>query len=198
MEDHNVLIRALRAGDPQALESLFETYADRLYRLALGLLGDPFEAEDIVQEAFLKVITRIEGFQERSNLGTWLYRVAYNASIDRLRLRRESPLPEDDPDLDDSLPMPEVLSEWHTPWHTPESHLIGGESLEYLDAAIQTLPESLRSVFVLRDIDELSTRETAEVLGITENTVKVRLHRARLALRERLSVYFAERTADKG
>jgi RNA polymerase sigma-70 factor (ECF subfamily) len=192
MPDHNVLIRALRAGDPQALESLFETYADRLYRLALGLLGDPFEAEDIVQEAFLKVITRLDNFQERSNLGTWLYRVAYNASIDRLR--RESPLPEDDPDLDDSLPMPEVLSEWHT----PESHLIVGESLEYLDAAIQTLPESLRSVFVLRDIDELSTRETAEVLGITENTVKVRLHRARLALRERLSVYFAERTADKG
>jgi RNA polymerase sigma-70 factor (ECF subfamily) len=178
MPDHNVLIRALRAGDPQALESLFETYADRLYRLALGLLGDPFEAEDIVQEAFLKVITRLDNFQERSNLGTWLYRVAYNASIDRLRLRRESPLPEDDPDLDDSLPMPEVLSEWHT----PESHLIVGESLEYLDAAIQTLPESLRSVFVLRDIDELSTRETAEVLGITENTVKVRLHRARLAL----------------
>lgn len=194
MQDHDSLIRLLRAGDPQSLERLFEDYADRIYRLALGLLGDPLEAVDIVQETFLKVIARIDSFQERSNLGTWLYRKAYNASIDRLRLRNESPLPDEGLELDGLFPIPEVLSEWHT----PESQVMGGESMEILDAAIQSLPESLRTVFVLRDVEDLSTRETAEILSITENTVKVRLHRARLTLRERLSAYFGEPALDKG
>lgn len=194
MLDDQSLLRGLRDGDPQALTTIFESYADRLYRLALGLLGDPYEAEDIVQEAFLKAITHIDSFQGRSNIGTWLYRVAYNGSLDRLRGRTDEPFPEDDPGEESPFPMPEVFSEWHT----PERLVIGGEGSLVLDEAIQSLPESLRSVFVLRDVEQLSTAETAEVLGINENLVKVRLHRARLTLRERLSVYFVERMVDKG
>lgn len=187
-------MQELKAGKPDAFASLFDTYADRLYRLGMSLVGDPFEAEDIVQEAFLKAISHIDRFQARSRLGTWLYRVVYNSSIDRLRGRVDNPLPEEsDPD-ENSLPMPEVLLEWHT----PEALVISNEGQDYLDQAIQSLPGSLRSVFVLRDIEELSTAQTAEILGIGESLVKVRLHRARLALREQLAVYFAERLPDKG
>ncbi len=194
MPEDTFLLQELKAGKPDAFASLFDTYADRLYRLGMSLVGDPFEAEDIVQEAFLKAISHIDRFQARSRLGTWLYRVVYNSSIDRLRGRVDNPLPEEsDPD-ENSLPMPEVLLEWHT----PEALVISNEGQDYLDQAIQSLPGSLRSVFVLRDIEELSTAQTAEILGIGESLVKVRLHRARLALREQLAVYFAERLPDKG
>jgi RNA polymerase sigma-70 factor (ECF subfamily) len=194
MPEDTFLLQELKAGKPDAFASLFDTYADRLYRLGMSLVGDPFEAEDIVQEAFLKAITHIDSFQARSSLGTWLYRVVYNSSIDRLRSRVDNPLPEEsDPD-ENSLPMPEVLLEWHT----PEALAISNEGQDYLDQAIQSLPGALRSVFVLRDIEELSTAQTAEILGIGESLVKVRLHRARLALREQLAVYFAERLPDKG
>lgn len=194
MPEDTFLLQELKAGRPDAFASLFDTYADRLYRLGMSLVGDPFEAEDIVQDAFLKAITHIDSFQARSSLGTWLYRVVYNSSIDRLRSRVDNPLPEEsDPD-ENSLPMPEVLLEWHT----PEALAISNEGQDYLDQAIQSLPGSLRSVFVLRDIEELSTAQTAEILGVGESLVKVRLHRARLALREQLAVYFAERLPDKG
>ncbi len=194
MPEDTFLLQELKAGKPDAFASLFDTYADRLYRLGMSLVGDPFEAEDIVQEAFLKAISHIDRFQARSRLGTWLYRVVYNSSIDRLRGRVDNPLPEEsDPD-ENSLPMPEVLLEWHT----PEALVISNEGQDYLDQAIRSLPGSLRSVFVLRDIEELSTAQTAEILGIGESLVKVRLHRARLALREQLAVYFAERLPDKG
>jgi RNA polymerase sigma-70 factor (ECF subfamily) len=188
-EEYDLLI-ALQSGDPEALASLFEAYADRLYRLASGVLGDPIEAEDVVQETFLKAFTRLDGFQGKARLGTWLYRVAYNASLDRLRRRKENLLPVQDIDLDQDqpAPMPEVLLEWNS----PERLMIDREGRAVLHAAIERLPEALRSVFQLRDINELSTSETAEVLGITEGLVKVRLHRARLMLREWLAVYFAE------
>ena len=194
MPEDAFLLQELKSGKPEAFASLFDTYADRLYRLGMSLVGDPFEAEDIVQEAFLKAITHIDHFQARSSLGTWLYRVVYNSSIDRLRGRVDVPLPEESNPDENSLPMPEVLLEWHT----PETLAISNEGQDYLDQAIQSLPETLRSVFVLRDIEELSTAQTAEILGIGENLVKVRLHRARLALRELLAVYFVERVPDKG
>jgi RNA polymerase sigma-70 factor (ECF subfamily) len=196
MIDDLSLLRALQAGDPAALERLFNAYADRLYRLALGLLGDEAEADDIVQGAFLKVITRLDAFEGRSNLGTWLYRVAYNASLDLLRSRRETFLPEEDGSEEGDAPaiMPSVLVEWSS----PEALLADAEARRNLDEAIHTLPESLRSVFLLRDVEQLSTLEVAEVMGISESLVKVRLHRARLTLRERLAVYFAERIPKEG
>lgn len=195
MSADNDLLIAARAGDPAALAALFDAHADRVYRLALGLLRDPAEAEDVVQETFLKAMTRLDQFEGRSRLDTWLYRVAYNASLDRLRRRPTEPLPEDDAGDDAPTVMPQSMVEWRL---TPENRLLDGEARAALDAAIQTLPEKLRAVFLLRDIEGLSGEETAEALGLQVGAVKVRLHRARLALRERLAAYFGERLAASG
>jgi len=195
MPDDTSLLKALQAGDSSAFSTLFENYADRLYRLANGLVQQPEEAEDVVQETFIKAITHLDQFEGRSNLGTWLYRVAYNASLDRLRQRAESSLPDDGPYEEDEaqLLMPEVLVEWQT----PEDLVIDEQDRRFLDQSIRQLPQTLRTVFVLRDIDELSTAETAEILGLSISAVKVRLHRARLELRESLAVYFTERLPDR-
>jgi RNA polymerase sigma-70 factor (ECF subfamily) len=194
-----ISLDALRAGDPSALSALFETFADRIYRLALGVLRDPAAAEDIVQETFLSAMTHLSRFEGRSSIGTWLYRVAYNASLDRLRRRTDEPLPPDEPEADsetgEAVPLPRSIVDWTT---TPERWMSDREVSAELDRAIGELPESLRVVFLLRDIEGLSTEDTAEALGLTEGAAKVRLHRARLALRERLSVYFAERMPREG
>jgi RNA polymerase sigma-70 factor, ECF subfamily len=180
------------AVDPAVLAEIFDAHGDRVYRLALSLLHDPSEAEDVLQQTFLAVLTHLDRFEGRSRIGTWLYRVAYNACMDRLRAHSALPLPEEDGSAgdDESLPLPKTLVNWD---FTPEEILMDTEARAALDAAIDTLPETFRTVFVLRDIEELSTAETAEVLGISQSLVKVRLHRARLALRERLASYFAER-----
>jgi RNA polymerase sigma-70 factor (ECF subfamily) len=199
MEGSAIPVDALRAGDPAALGALFETYADRIYRLALGVLRNPNAAEDIVQETFLSAITHLDRFEGRSSLGTWLYRVAYNASIDRIRHRTDEPLPADEPDDDPetgaAIPLPKSIVNWAT---TPERWLTDREVAEELGRATAELPHSLRVVFLLRDMEGLSTEETAEALGLSEGATKVRLHRARLAMRERLSVYFSERIPREG
>jgi RNA polymerase sigma-70 factor (ECF subfamily) len=143
MADDSSLLCALKAGDSSALAELFESYADRIYRLALGSLQNPAEAGDVVQETFIKAISNIDKFEGRANLGTWLYRVAYNASMDRLRRRPEAQLPSDEPDFSspDSVPMPEVLVEWDT----PEDEVISTEDRQALDEAIQQLPDTLRN-----------------------------------------------------
>jgi len=189
MMERPIELDTLRAGDPQAVAALFEAYADRVYRLALSLLRDPAAAEDIVQETFLQALTHLDRFEGRSSLGTWLYRIAHNASIDRLRRRVEEPLPAEADD-DAAAPMPRSFIDWA--W-TPEEILGDSESLGQLRAAVDHLSETLRVVFLLRDVERLSTEETAEALGISPGAVKVRLHRARLTLREALSGYFSER-----
>ena len=186
-------IESLRAGDPQALESLFQLHSDRVYRLALGLLRERQAAEDVVQETFLSAMTHLDRFEGRSSLGTWLYRVAYNASLTRLRERPTKPLPPDEPEAGEP-PLPRALVEWDL---TPEEMLMDSEARRHLDAAIAALPASLRAAFILRDVEELSTLETADTLGISEGAVKVRLPRARLALREHLAEYFGKRAARK-
>lgn len=182
-------IEALRDGNPQAMAALFEAHADRVYRLALSLLRDPSAAEDVVQETFLQAMTHLERFEGRASLGTWLYRIAHNASIDRLRRRDEDPLPGESED-DAPAPMPHSFVDWA--W-TPEQILGEREARKQLDDAVERLPESLRVVFLLRDIEGLSTEETADALEISLGAVKVRLHRARLTLRETLTTYFGRR-----
>jgi RNA polymerase sigma-70 factor (ECF subfamily) len=186
-------IESLRAGDPQALAALFDIHADRVYRLAFGLLRERQAAENVVQETFLSAMTHLDQFEGRSSLGTWLYRVAYNASLTRLRERPSEPLPPDEPEAGEA-PLPRTLVEWD---QTPEEMLLDAEGRRHLEAATAALPETLRAAFILRDVEELSTQETAESLGISEGAVKVRLHRARLLLRERLAEYFGARAAQK-
>lgn len=189
MKEDLELLNAIRAGDPTACTAVFEAYADRIYRLALSLLKNPDEAEDVVQETCLKGLTHLKHFEGRSSVGTWLYRVAYNASADRLRRKEEQPLPtdEDSDENEDAFPMPQSFLEWET----PENSLLGSEDRELLKKAVDRLPETLQPVFLLRDVEELSTAETAEILGVSEDLVKVRLHRARLQLRENLASHFS-------
>lgn len=190
LTEDDIDLQALRQGDKAAFAQVVALYADRLYNLSLKLLGHPQEAEDAVQETFLSAFKSIDRFEGRSNLGTWLYRIAYNTAMMRLRKKRPDTVSIDEPlTLDDGGTVPRQFFDWCC---VPESDLLSGEALAYMEQAIQLLPESLRPVFVLRDIEELSTEETGEVLGLSIPAVKSRLHRARLFLRERLSEYFTE------
>lgn len=142
-----------------------------------------------MQETFISAFRALDRFEGRSQLGTWLYRIAYNAALMRLRKREPVTTSIDEPVFnDEGEDMPRQLVDWGL---APDQLVLNSELRTALNRAVETLPESLRSVFVLRDIEGLSTNETAETLGITETNVKVRLHRARLALREQLTRYFA-------
>lgn len=187
MPSDQELVSALRRREPAAFETLFETYSDKAYRLAVGLLEDETEAECVVQDTFLRLLERLDQFEGRAQLSTWLYRVAYNLSIDRLRQRRPTVTMADEAD-DDLLPNPTVLVDWE---HLPEALLTESEMAVELNAAIAALPEKFRVVFILREIEGLSTAETAVITQLSLSAVKVRLHRARLFLRERLAESFA-------
>lgn len=184
------LVAALRRREPAAFAALFDAYSDKVYRLAVGLLEDETEAECVVQDTFLRILERLDQFEERAQLSTWLYRVAYNLTIDRLRQRRPTVMMADEAD-DDMIPGPVVLVDWE---HLPEALLTASELAVELDKAIAALPEKFRIVFVLREIEGLSTEETAVITQLSLSAVKVRLHRARLFLRERLAESFAMST----
>jgi RNA polymerase sigma-70 factor (ECF subfamily) len=189
--DEMACLEAMRRGEPGCLGAVFETWADRLYGLALRLLGDPAAAEDVVQEAFLKLMAGASRVEGRSRLATWLYRVVYNASMDRLRdQKREVPAAFEEEE--NGAPAPTLRVDLRL---SPEKMLKDTELRAALDRAIASLPTPHRAVFLLRDVEGLSTLEAAEALGISEVNLKVRLHRARLQLRERLSEFAAARGA---
>jgi RNA polymerase sigma-70 factor (ECF subfamily) len=183
-------LAGLRAGDQRAFATLVERHSPTIYNLALRMTrNDPHEAEEVLQETFISAFRGLARFEGRSQLGTWLYRIAYNAALMRLR-RRPAPTESlDEPWVNtEGSVMPRQLVDWGS---RPDELALNGELRWTLNAALAALPETLRGVFVLRDIEGLSTAEAAAVLGLTETNVKVRLHRARLALRELLSDYFA-------
>jgi RNA polymerase sigma-70 factor (ECF subfamily) len=188
------LIDGLRQRDPAAYRLLVEQNSANVYNVALKLLGDEQEAEDVLQETFLSAFEAVDSFEARSKLSTWLYRIAYNASLMRIRKRKQmTTFSLDRPALDDAgldVPVSRQLVDWSS---LPDDELLTAEARQEMDQAIAQLPEALRSAFVLRDIQGLSGAETAEVLGITVPAVKTRLHRARLRLRDHLSDYFSER-----
>lgn len=186
----NDLLESLKKRDPAALSTVFEVYANKIYRLALGILNDEQQADGIVQDTFLKLIHNIDSFEGKSSVGTWLYRVAYNEC--QQRLRKLKPQLELDDTSDDANSMPTCLVDWQ---NVPEAMLTNQEALDQMEHAIESLSPTLRTVFVLRDVEEFSTQETADILSISPSAVKVRLHRARLALREYLANYFAEYSA---
>ncbi len=191
MAGGDALLNKLQAGDPLAFAQFVEENQGQVYNLALRMLNDPQEAEDVLQETFLNAYKALPEFQGRSSLSTWLYRIASNASLMRLRKKRPDTVSVDEPlTLDAGDSVPRQLVDWS---NLPEDELISNESRHVMDEAVSELPEPLRIVFVLRDLEGLSTAETGEVLGLSEGAVKTRLHRARLKLREKLSSYFAER-----
>jgi RNA polymerase sigma-70 factor (ECF subfamily) len=182
------LIAAAQAGNQDAYAEIVERHSATVYNLALRLMRDAHEAEEVLQETFISAFRALPKFEGRSQLGTWLYRIAYNASLMRLRKRQTPTVSLDEPmTTADGEQAPRQLVDWGS---IPDDLILNRELRTVLTAALDTLPATLRSVFVLRDIEGLSTAETAEALGLTETNVKVRLHRARLALRERLTSYF--------
>ena len=191
-----ISIEALRNGDRAEFSRLVDAYYNPIYRLALKMLGREQDAEDVLQTTFLKALQHIAEFEGRSSLSTWLYRIAANEALMFLRRKRPEISMDDEPEDDESqLPLPEQFTDWCC---LPEKELLSGEAKKQLDKAIRKLPEKLRVVFLLRDIEGLSIRDTAEALSLTETAVKTRLLRARLALRDQLSVYFQERISEEG
>jgi RNA polymerase sigma-70 factor (ECF subfamily) len=168
-----------------------DAYSSPIYRLGLRMLGTPQDAEDVLQNTFLSVLTHIAGFEGRSSLATWLYRIAANEALMLLRKKKpEVNLDDFEVDAETEDLLPTQFVDWSA---LPEDQLLSGEGKQALDQAIQGLPESMRLVFLLRDVEGLSIRETAESLNLTETNVKTRLLRARLFLREQLSAYYGER-----
>lgn len=190
MEDEQALLQRIQAGDKAACAVCIDRFAPSVYRLALRLTGDSADAEDVMQETFLNAFNAIDTFEGRSGLGTWLYRITYNNAM--MRLRRPAPpvISVDDAlqQGDDGFSVPRQLFDWCC---LPERDVTGAEVHAELERAIAALPETLRAVFVLRELEELSTQATAAALDLSEAAVKKRLQRARLWLRERLSDYFA-------
>ena len=186
---------ALRAGDRAEFSRLVEATSAKTYRLAVKMLNDPQDAEDVLQETYLKAYRHLKDFDGRPSLSTWLYRIATNEALMQLRKRRPDIISIDEPvETTEGEQEPVQIIDWCC---LPEDVLLSGETRARLDGAISHLPHNLRIVFLLRDIEDLSTHETAEVLNISEVAVKTRLSRARLRLREELSGYYSERLGGK-
>ena len=184
------LVHRAKRGDIESFSELVSRHERKIFRLTQHITGNREEAEDALQEAFLKAFTKLEQFQEGSQFYTWLVRIAVNESLMRLRKRRNTPLTLslDEPvETDDGL-IPREIGQWHD---NPETRFAQQELQEILDQAMQTMPAILRTVLVLRDLEQISTEETARMLDISVPAVKSRLLRARLQLREKLHKYFA-------
>ena len=176
-DEERDLVERLRAGDEEAYAEMVEKYSGPLRRVAMGVLGDPDEAEEVVQEAFLNAYEALKDFRGESSLQTWLYRIALNASL--MRLRKKVTALSLERDLqEERLPAGRTVS--------PEEALIEAERRVTLMKAIDKLPESLREVVLLRDIEGLSNAEAARIVGISPGAFRVRLHRAHQRLQEEL------------
>jgi RNA polymerase sigma-70 factor (ECF subfamily) len=182
------LIARLRRRDTDALEPLMKRHAARVYRVALGITRSDADAEEVVQDVFLSLFRKIATFEERATLATWLYRVATNAAL----ARRRGKLPTFKEDGHRTGERSFLLADWSA---SAEEGLVSGETHAMVRRAIDALPPHYRAVVVLRDIEELSNEEAAEVLGEPVSAIKSRLHRARMALREQLTRLM---TTDKG
>jgi len=186
-------LQALRAGDRTEFARLVETYSALIYRLGLRMLDDPQDAEDVLQETFIKAFRHLGGFDGRSSLSTWLYRIATNEALMMLRRRKHPSISIDEPlETDTEIEEPVQIVDWCC---MPETELMSSEARAYMDKAVEQLQPALRAVFLLRDIEGLSTEETSQVLDLSEAAVKTRLSRARMRLRELLSGYYGEHLA---
>lgn len=187
-DEDRPLVRLARQGDFTAFESLVSKYERPLYGVAMRIVRHQQDAEEVVQQTFVSVIEHLADFREESAFRTWLTRIATNHALALLRKRaRRSSVEFHDDRPDESyadLPHPQYIAKWH---ETPADIAQRRETGELLRKALDELDQKYRLVFLLRDVEGLSTRETAEALNITESNVKVRLLRARLMLRERLT-----------
>lgn len=185
------LVERLKAGDTDAFEALVRANTGRMLAVARRLVGEESDARDVVQDAFVAAFRGINRFAGHARLSTWLHRIVVNTALMKLRSARRRP---EDP-IEPLLPSfadDGHHSQAYADWGDPEQALAREETRQLVRETIQRLPESYRSVLVLRDIEEFDTRQTAEALGLTENAVKIRLHRARQALRTLLDARLGE------
>jgi RNA polymerase sigma-70 factor (ECF subfamily) len=194
MSDDADLLARLRLGDGAAIEHLMTVHADRVYRLAYGVTRNDADAQEVVQDVFLTVVRKHAAFEGRSALSSWIYRITMNAALNKRRGKRA----EVETSLDALLPTygadghregerAYLVADWSD---TPEATALSGESRAVLARAIEALPDRARAVLILRDVEGLSNEEVADALGETVGSVKSRLHRARMVLREQLTGHF--------
>ena len=174
------IVKRVRAGDRALFEILMRRHNQRLYRAARAVVTDEHEVEDVMQQAYINAFTHLHQFEERSQFSTWLTRIALNEAFGRRRKTRPT---EDAEEIMDTITSPQP---------DPERQAYAEELRRVLEAAVDTLPETYRAVFMLRDIEGLSTQETGNGLGLGEEAVKTRLHRARAMMRRAVTARIGE------
>jgi len=185
------LVTAARKGDLAAFEKLIKLYDRKVFRIANHITHHTEDAEDVVQEAFLKAYKNLDRFEGNSKFYTWLVRIAVNEALMKLRKRKSDKTVSIDEDIEtEDGSVPREIADWAP---NPEQNYSQAELGEILEKTIQGLPAGFRTVFVLRDVEGLSTEETADALELSIPAVKSRLLRARLQLRERLNRYFKKK-----
>src|SRR5271166_5057585 len=186
-DDEHLLVAAAQAGDAAAFEELVNRYESKIFRLTRNITGNHEDAEDAMQDAFLKAYAHLRDFHGNSRFYTWLVRIAANEALMRLRKRRPNQFSLDEPiEGDNEDLIPQDIQDWGP---SPEQRYGQTEMHEILNGAIDELSPDFRTAFVLRDVEQLSTEETAKILGISVPAVKSRLLRARLKLRDKLGRY---------
>jgi RNA polymerase sigma-70 factor (ECF subfamily) len=185
------LVARFQAGDKDVLSEFLKRYNSRIYRLAYGILRNPQDAEEVIQEVFLRLFQKLDSFKGESSFSSWLYRVAINTTYMKLREKKGA----------DMLPL-EIVGKFldeqaekqgSADWMSrPDDELLTEESLKLISDAIEQLPDDFKTVLILRDVDCLSTEEVGQLLGLSPPAVKSRLHRARLFLRKKLEDFYKQ------
>ena len=192
--DESILVAGAQSGDARAFTQLVDKYERKIFRLGRHITQNEEDAEDILQETFLKAYEHLPEFQGNSKFYTWLVRIAVNESLMKLRKRKTGRMVSLDDTIDTGEDtMPREIAVWED---NPEKNYSREELRRILEEAIESLPPIFRTVFILRDVDELSTEETAGVLNISVPAVKSRLLRARLQLRDKLTRFFKRKGDD--
>ena len=186
------LIKAINAGRADLFHQLVKRYQDKLYNFGLRMCGNKNDAEDMVQDTFLNVFRFLKNFRHDSKFKNWLYKIAASACLQKKRHSKYAPEPEKELSWDALTGSTDVKKLTETPrWASqPLENVLSAELSDHIKAAILELPEKYRLIIILRDIEGFSTTETAKIMGLTQANVKVRLHRARIFLKENLEDYF--------
>jgi RNA polymerase sigma-70 factor (ECF subfamily) len=189
------LVKRAKSGDDDAFGELVERNETKIYGLCLKMLGNQEDAEDCLQEVFIKAYRALPGFREEARFSTWLYRIAYNECLMRIRKKKLDTVPLDRPVELEEGDVSRDLADWTT---DPRADAMNNELSDVLVRHVNELEPDNRIVFLMRDVHGMSTSDTAEALGLSVPAVKSRLHRARLFLREKLSDYFERGTEGGG
>ena len=183
ISDNEIIARVIR-GEKELFAILVRRYNQRLYRVAMSIINDDIETEDVMQSAYIKAYENLGKFEFRSAFGTWLTRILINESLLQLRKRKQSLA------MNDDMIKNKIDQGAVTDPSTPLSETLNGELKEILEEAIRRLPEKYRTVFILREIENMNVAETQECLDLSETNVKVRLNRSKALLRDSLSRYY--------